>query len=126
EVERTEEFESVVRRAPRGAQNLHKFSRHIKRLVSKEEPEVNTADKEAMDLQNTLRNAQTYYSLHPTDKAHQPHVSAIFSEPEDKPKKSVREFHVVETENPHHTSVVRVQPPTDDSNTYSVKTESGV
>ncbi|CAB4014001.1 Hypothetical predicted protein [Paramuricea clavata] len=126
EVERTEEFESVVRRAPRGAQNLHKFLRHVKRLVSKEEPEDSTADKEAMILKNTLRNLQTYYSLHPTDKAHQPYVSTIFSESEAKPKKGVRKFHVVETENPHHTSVVRVQPPTDDSNTYSVTTESGV
>ena len=79
-------------------------------------------EKEAMLLQNQLRNLQTHYSLPPTDKSHQPHVSTIFSEP----KKGVREFHVVETENPHHTSVVRVQPPTDESNTYSVKTESGV
>ena len=106
---------------------LQRFSRHLKRLLSKEELEDNTADKEAMILQNQLRNLQTYYSLHSTDKNHQPHVSTIFSEPEDKPKKSVREFHVVETENPHHTSVVRVHPPTHESKTYSVTvTESGV
>jgi hypothetical protein len=107
---------------------LQKFSREVKRFVSKEEPEGedNTADKEAMILQNTLRNLQTHYSVHPTEKSHQPHVETIFSEPEIKPKKGVREFHVVDPENPHHTSVVRVQPPTDDSNTYSVTTESGV
>jgi hypothetical protein len=104
---------------------LQKVSRNLKRLVSRDDLD-NIADKETMIVQNQLRNLQTHYSVHPTDKSHQPHVSTIFSEAEDKPKKNVREFHVVETENPHHTSVVRVQPPTDDSNTYSVKTESGV
>jgi hypothetical protein len=118
---------------------LQKVSRNLKRLVSRDDLD-NIADKETMIVQNQLRNLQTCYSVHPTDKSYQPHVSTIFSEDksyqphvstifseaEDKPKKNVREFHVVETENPHHTSVVRVQPPTDDSNTYSVKTESGV
>ena len=32
---------------------------------------------------------------------------------------------MVETENPHHTSIVRVQQGTEESDTYSVKTESG-
>ncbi|CAB4014000.1 Hypothetical predicted protein [Paramuricea clavata] len=125
EIENTEEFQTLIRRSSSGAQYLNKVSRNLKRLVSRDDLD-NIADKEAMIVQNQLRNLQTYYSLHPTDKSHQLHVSKIFSEPEDKPKKSVREFHVVETENPHHTSVVRVQPPTDDSNTYSVTTETGM
>ena len=79
-----------------------------------------------MHVQNQLRNLQTYYSLHPKKTDDQPHIRTIFSEQEVKPKKGVREFHVVETENPHHTSTVRVHPPTEDSNTYSVETESGV
>ena len=60
------------------------------------------------------------------------HVKTIFPEPEPepkpeiKPKKGVREFHVMETENPHRTSIVRVQQDTEESDTYSVKTESGV
>ena len=80
-------------------------------------------------LENQLRNLQTYYTTqHLREKQHQPHVSTIFPDQETipEPKKNVREFHVVETERPHHTSVVRVQAPTEESNTYSVKTESGV
>jgi hypothetical protein len=73
-----------------------------------------------MILQNQLKNLQTHYSVHPKDQSQQPHVNTIFSEP----KKGVREFHVVETENPHNTSVVRVQPPTDESNPYSVMSQS--
>ena len=83
------------------------------------------------DIQNQLRNLQTYYTVHPHGKENSPHVSNIFSDPEIKPnnpepKQKTREFHVVETEKPHHTSVVRVQAPSDESNTYSVRTESGV
>ena len=55
------------------------------------------------------------------EKSKLPHVRTIFSEPEPKPepefkpKKTVREFHGVETENPRHISVVQVQAPTDES-----------
>ena len=80
-------------------------------------------------LENQLRNLQTCYTAqHLREKEHQPHISTIFpeQEPIPEPKKNVREFHVVDPERPHHTSIVRVQAPTDVSNTYSVLTESGV
>ena len=93
--------------------------------------EQRKAEIEAEILQNQLKNLQTYYTVHSKGKENSPHVSKIFSDQEIKPnnpepKKKTREFHVVETEKPHHTSVVRVQAPGDESNTYSVKTESGV
>ena len=99
---------------------LQKVSRDIKRFLSKDDNHENIADQ--------LRNLQTYYTQQSMKKTKQPHISTIFSqpEPEIKPKKTVREFHVVETEKPHHTSVVRVHAPTDDSNRMSVTTESGV
>ena len=88
------------------------------------------ADKEATILQNQLRNMQTYYTAQQRMKrGMQPHISTIFSqpgpEPEIKRKKSVREFHVSETEKPHNTSVVRVSPPNEESNEFFVTTDTG-
>ena len=87
------------------------------------------ADNDEIILENQLKTLQTYYTAHQiAERNKQPHVKTIFSEPEPKikSKKSAREFHVVETENPHHTSVVRVHAPSDESKTYSVTTETGV
>ena len=117
---------------------MQKFSRNLKRLVSRESEGDNhdienqrKAEREAEILQNQLRNLQTYYTVQSQSKENSPHVAKIFSYPEIKPnnrepKQKTREFHVVDTEKPHHTSVVRVQAPSDKSNKYSVKTESGV
>ena len=98
----------------------------MRRLISKNEDDENKTEKEATNLQHTLRALQRQ---HCREKTSQLHVETIFSktqEPSPKPKKSVREFHVIETENPHHTSVVRVHPPDEISSKYSVRTESGV
>ena len=117
---------------------LQKCSRNLKRLVSKESQDDNhdievqrKAEREAEILQNQLRNLQTYYTVHSKGKENSSYVSNIFSDQEIKPnnpepKQKTREFHVVDTEKPHHTSVVRVQAPSDKSNKYSVRTESGV
>ncbi|XP_028409628.1 uncharacterized protein LOC114532342 [Dendronephthya gigantea] len=129
EVENAEEVQNVVRRAPRGPQDMHKTSRNLRRLVSRDDVDENIAEKQEMNLQHILRNLQTYYTQQSKEKTRQPHVETIFSKPQKpspKPKKSIREFHVVETENPHHTSVVRVESFDESSNKYSVKTESGV
>ena len=117
---------------------MQKFSRNLKRLVSRESLDDNhdtddqrKAEIEAEILQNQLRNLQTYYTVQSQGKENSPHVAKIFSYPEIKPnnpepKQKTREFHVVDTEKPHHTSVVRVQAPSNESNTYSIRTESGV
>ena len=109
---------------------MQKVSRDVKRLVSKEDDNEDTTEKYGIISENQLRNLQTYYTQQTMEKTKPRHVKTIFPEPEPepeiKPKKSVREFHVMETENPHHTSIVRVQQDTEESDTYSVKTESGV
>ena len=85
----------------------------MKRLVSKDDGDEDIADH--------LKTLHTYYTAHQTHlKSKHPHVSEIFSKPK------TREFHVVKTENPHHSSIVRVRPPDEESATYSVTTESGV
>ena len=104
---------------------MQQVSRGIKRLVSLEDDDE--------DMENHLKTLQTYYTTQQTmGISKQPHVGKIFSEPEPepaqeiKPKKSVKEFHVFETENPHYTSIYRVIPPTNEADSYSVTTESGV
>ena len=89
------------------------------------------ADKEATILQNQprLRDMQTYYTAQQRMKiGKQPHISTIFSqpgpEPETKRKKCVREFHVSETENPFNTSVVRVSRSSEESDEFSVTTDT--
>ena len=104
----------------------------MRRLVSlKVDSDEDIADNDEIILEKHLRTLQTYYTANQIAERNKlPHVRTIFSEPEPepeiKPEKTVREFHVVETENPHHTSVVRVHAPTDGSKRYSVTTESGV
>ena len=101
----------------------------MERLISTQSSDKDTTNSSAIISENHLRTLQTYYTAHQTaERNKRPHVKTIFNEPETKikSKKNVREFHVVETENPHHTSVVRVHAPTDESDTYSVTTESGV
>ena len=102
---------------------MQQVSRDIKRLVSKAGSDEDKADNDEIILENHLRTLQTYYTAQQTlERRKQPHISTIFRER----RKNVREFHVVETENPHVQSVVRVRPPTEESNTYSVTTETGV
>ena len=86
----------------------------MKRLVSKDDGDEDIADH--------LKTLNTYYyTAHQTHlKSKHSHVSEIFSKPK------TREFHVVETENPHRSSIVRVRPPDEESATYFVTTESGV
>lgn len=113
---------------------LQKVSRDIKRSLSKENGDEDRADNDDIISENHLRNLQTYYTRQAKEKSKQPHISTIFREPdpepepepEIKPKKSVRQFHVVETENPYRTSIIRVRPDTDDSDSYSVTLESGI
>ena len=110
-------------------QYLQNISRNIKRLVTKEDGDANMADKEAIILQNQLRNMQTYYTAQQRmGRGMQPHISTIFSqpgpEPETKRKKCVREFHVSETENPFNTSVVRVSRSSEESDEFSVTTDT--
>ena len=85
-------------------------------------------DHNVISLQDQLKIMQTQYSTHFKERnnIHQPHVSTIFSKSESKPKKSAREFHVVETENPHVRSVIRVRPLSDQSSVFSVRTETTV
>ena len=86
----------------------------MRRLVSlKVDSDEDIADNDEIILENHLRTLQTYYTANQiAEKNKLPHVRTIFSEPEPepepeiKPEKTVREFHVVETENPHHISVV--------------------
>ena len=109
---------------------MQKVSRDVKRFVSKEDDNEDTTEKYGIISENQLRNLQTYFTQQTMKKTKPRHVKTIFpepeSEPEIKPKKSAREFHVVETENPRHTSIVCVQQDTEESDMYSVKTESGV
>ena len=109
---------------------MQKVSRDVKRLVSNEDDNEGTTEKYGIISENWLRNLQTYYTQQTMEKTKPRHVKTIFPEPEPKPeikpKKGVREFHVMETENPHRTCIVRVQQDTEESDTYSVKTESDV
>ena len=76
------------------------------------------------DYTEHLRTLHTFYRQQSKERS-QPRFAEIFKKQETKQKKSVREFHVVNTENPHNSSVVRVQASSENSDSYSVKNESG-
>ncbi|XP_046849320.1 uncharacterized protein LOC124442861 isoform X2 [Xenia sp. Carnegie-2017] len=119
DVEENDEYQSVVRRTPTRGTNAFNTSRQLARILSKDENQQH-------DYTEDLRTLHTFYRQQSKERSQQPRVAEIFNEQETKQKKNVREFHVVDTENPHHSSVVRVQAPSENSDSYSVEKESGV
>ena len=93
----------------------------------------NALDDETMTIYPLHVTIPGHYTMHNVTGLRQRRIDTIFEEQDEqekpanqeKPAKG-REFLVTETENPHHTSIVRVRPPTKDTEQYSVLTESGV
>ena len=110
---------------------MQRVSRIIQRLISKEDGK-DIEDNDAISLENYLKTCHAHYTQQAMKKSKHPHVSKIFSKPEPKQestpenKQKTREFHVVDTENPHYKSIVRVRYSDTESDTCSVTTETGV
>lgn len=131
EVEEDQGFQTVLAKAPQGRQYINQCSRELKDQISVEEEPKSDVDEEAMALFH-LWTIHNQYTAHNKSGVRQRHVETLFeelpSEPEakPKPKKEGREFVVTDIDKPHHTSVVRVRPPSEKSEKYSVSKESGV
>ena len=102
---------------------MQQYSRDLKKELSVEEGEVELEEGMALFHQWTSHNQ---WSMHPKTGPHHRHVGTLFHRTPKLEDKKGRKYVVTDIENPHHTSVVRVRPPTETSEKYSVLTESGV